>query len=66
MTIDAYTRDFKARIEVCKTVESNIGISNSSTKMACKSAGHDYNTLVSSINGADIATLKTMEALRPV
>ena len=63
MTIDAYTRDFKANIEVCKAAKSGIGISISSTKLACKSARYDYDALISSVNGTDITMLKKMEAL---
>ncbi len=43
MAIGTYTRDFKAKVDVCKAVGSAIGISKATTKLACTLLGADYN-----------------------
>ncbi len=53
MTIYTYTRDFKAKVNVCNVVGSAIGISKAMTKLACTSAGADYNTLLVSSDHGD-------------
>ena len=58
MTIDSYTREYKACIEVCEAVGSGIGISAPSTKLACEAVGNDYDTLKAS---DDVITFKRME-----
>ncbi len=61
MLINAYTPKFKACIEVCKGVESGIGMSGPSTKLACVAAGLDYDALKISLNGDRIIELRKME-----
>ena len=61
MAIDAYTREFKACIKVCKAVGSGIGVSVPSTKLAYKAAGNNYERLRDSVNGAEIATFRKMQ-----
>ena len=34
--IDAYTRDFKEKVDMCKAVGSTIGISNVTTKLGAR------------------------------
>ncbi len=63
LTIDAYTRDFKAKIKVCKAVGSAISIREATTKLACKTTGHHYNTLSISNQAGDIVMLKKMEKM---
>ncbi len=61
MSIDTYTREFKACIEVCEAVRSGIGISGPSTKLACDAAGLDYEALKVLLKGDKITQLKKME-----
>ncbi len=63
MSINRYTRDFKAKVDLCKVVGSDIGIIDTTTKLACLVAGENYNTLVLSNNADNIATLKKMQQL---
>ena len=63
MTIDAYTRNFKAKIDVCEAVGSAIGASDTTTKLACSAEGEDYSALVMSDEEADTATLARMQQL---
>ncbi len=67
MTIDAYTREFKACIEVCigicKAVGSRTRISESSTRLACKLTGNNYDA-ISILSDADNMTiLKKMDVV---
>ncbi len=61
MSIDTYTREFKACIEVCEAVGSGIGISGPSTKLACNAAGLDHEALNTSVEGDKIAQLNKMD-----
>ncbi len=61
MTIDAYTREFKACIKVCEAVGSRIGISKPSTGMAYILAGNNYNTISISNDADDVVILQKME-----
>ncbi len=47
MTINAYTRNFK-KIGVRKALGSAIGISKTTTKLACTSTGRYYNAISTS------------------
>ncbi len=62
MTLDVYTRVFKACIEVCEAVGSSIVISEPSTELVCIAASKDYNAMKTYINGVDIIIFKRMEA----
>ncbi len=54
MLIDAYARDFKEKVDICKVVGSRIGISKSTAKLVCLEAGENYSTLLASAsNDAD-------------
>ncbi len=64
MMINTFTREFKACIGVCMAVRIGIGISKPSTKLACITAGNNYDELKASVKGADIAAFKMMEANR--
>ncbi len=61
MTIDTYTRDFKAKIDICEVVRSAIGISKNTTKLACTSTGNDCNTLLSTSDTNDMTEIAKME-----
>ncbi len=61
MSINSYTRIFKMCIEVCEAVGRGIGASGPSTKLACETAGLDYNALKISLNGKMILKLKKNE-----
>ena len=63
MTIDAYTRDFKAKIDVCEAVGSAIGASDTTTKLVCTTEGEDYGDLVRSDEDDDMITLARMRQL---
>ncbi len=51
MMLDAYTRDFKANINVCNAVKRVIRISEATTRLACILESQDYNDLSSFLNG---------------
>ena len=55
MLIDAYTRDFKAKVGMYKTVGSAIDISDATEKLVCSAAGEKCNSLVL-INSANNMT----------
>ncbi len=61
MSINAYTREFKACIEVCEAVGSGIGVSKPSMKLAYVAAALDYDALKISLDGKMILKLKKME-----
>ena len=63
MTIDTYTRDFKAKINVREAVGSAIGVSDTTAKLACSAEGENYNTLVLSNDADDTESLAKMQQL---
>ncbi len=63
MTIDAYTRYFKANIDVCKAVGSTIGISKAAMRLACDSSLEDFAVLSNLLDTEDEVTLKRTQQL---
>ena len=46
MTIDEYTREFKARVQMCEELDSNIGHNVELQKLVCKEQSLTYTTVI--------------------
>ena len=60
VTINKYTWEFKACIEVCEVVCSGNWVSKLSMKLACVTSDKDYDRLKDLVNGDKIVVFKKM------